>query len=129
MGLPKRGKHINATCDVPTDNKSKLSEAHDETVGSIIRTGDVHTIDKIVPSHHRSTDARISTSTDTRISNNNIITSNINELSTRNRANPALDLANLLEIVEWTRFQLKNHHEYPHFLVTVIVLNVRCRHT
>ena len=55
-GISKRGKHNNnnATCDVPADNRSKLSEAHDETVGSIIRAGDVHTIDKLVPSQHRS---------------------------------------------------------------------------
>ena len=97
--------------------------------GSSHRAGDVHTIDKIVPSHHRSTDTRISTSTDTRISNNNIITNNINEFATRNRANPALELANPLENSRVDAIPTRSHHEYPHFLVTVIVLNVRCRHT
>ena len=63
-------------------------------LGSIVRKGDVHTIDKIFPSQHRSTDTRIGNPTDTSISNNNIITNNINKFSTRKRAYPALDLAN-----------------------------------
>ena len=44
----KSGKHNNnnnATCDVPADNRSKLSEAQDEIVGDITRTGDVHTFE------------------------------------------------------------------------------------
>ena len=55
-GISKRGKHNNnkATCDVPADNMSKLSVAQDEMFGSITRAGDVHTIDKLVPSQHRS---------------------------------------------------------------------------
>ena len=56
-GISKRGKHKNnnnkATCDVPADNMSKLSVAQDEMFGSINRAGDVHTIDKLVPSQHR----------------------------------------------------------------------------
>jgi hypothetical protein len=70
---------------------SKLSVAQDEMFGSIHRTGDVHTIDKLVPSQHRSTDTCIGNSTDTRISNNNIITNNINEFSTKKRASSALN--------------------------------------
>ena len=97
-GLSKRGKHKKnnkTTCDVPVDNKSKLSVAQDEVFGSSSRAGDVHTIDKIVPSQHRSTDTPIGELTDTSISiNNNIITDNMNKFSTRKRANPALDLAN-----------------------------------
>ena len=50
-------------------------------------------IDKLVPMQHRSTDTRIGNSTDTNISNNNIITNNINEFSRRKRAYPALNLA------------------------------------
>ena len=99
-GLSKRGKHKNnkeTTCDVPADNKSKLSNAQDEMFGSSSRAGDVHTIDKIVPRQHRSTDTPISYPTDTSISNNNIITNNINKFSTRKRAYPALDLANPME--------------------------------
>ena len=36
-GNSKSGKHNNnnATCDVPADNRSKLSEAQDEIVGEI----------------------------------------------------------------------------------------------
>jgi hypothetical protein len=88
-GLSKRGKHNNnkkTTCDVPADNKSKLSNAQDEMFGSISLAGDVHTIDKIVPSQHRSTNTPIGNLTDTSISNNNIITNNINKFSTRKRA-------------------------------------------
>jgi hypothetical protein len=73
---------------------SKLAVAQDEMFGSIIRTGDVHTIDKLVPSQHRSTDTRIGKSTDTRISNNNIVTNNSNKVSTRKHAFPTFDLAN-----------------------------------
>ena len=65
--------------------------------GSSSRTGDVHTTSKIAPSQHRSTDIIFGKSTDTCISNNNIITNNINKFSTRKRAYPALDLANLKE--------------------------------
>jgi len=71
--------------------------------GSIVRKGDVHTIDNIVPRQHRSSDTCIGTSTDTSVSNNNnnnnnIITNNINKFSTRKRcASPALDLANPME--------------------------------
>ena len=42
----------------------------------------------------RATDTPIGEPTDTSISNNNIITNNINKFSTRKRAYPALDLAN-----------------------------------
>ena len=96
MGISKRGKHNNnkATCDVPADIMSKLSVAQDEMFGFIHRAGDVHTIYKLVPSQHRPTDTRIRNSTDTSISDNNIITNNINKFSTRKRAYPALDLAN-----------------------------------
>ena len=73
---------------------SKLSVAQDEMFGSITRDGDVHTIDKLVPSQHRPTDTRIGNSTDTSISDNNIITNNINKFSTRKRAYPALNLTN-----------------------------------
>ena len=73
---------------------SKLSVAQDEQFGSITRDWDVHTIEKLVPSHHRPTDTHIGNSTDTSISDNNIITNNINKFSTRKRAYPALDLAN-----------------------------------
>ena len=65
--------------------------------GSSSRAGDVHTIDKIVPSQHRSTDITFGNSTDTCISNDNIITNNINKFPTRKRAYPALDLANPME--------------------------------
>ena len=66
--------------------------------GSIVRNGDVHTIDKLVPRQHRSSNTCIGTSTDTSVSNiNNIITNNINKFSTRKRASPALDLANPME--------------------------------
>ena len=36
-GISKRGKHNNnkATCDVPADNRSKISEAQDEIVREI----------------------------------------------------------------------------------------------
>ena len=57
-GSPKEESTANnnnkATCDVPADNMSKLSVAQDEMFGSIRRAGDVHTIDKLVPSQHRS---------------------------------------------------------------------------
>jgi len=67
--------------------------------GFIVRKGDVHTIENIVPRQHRSSDTCIGTSTDTSVSNNNnIITNNINKFSTRKRcASPALDLANPME--------------------------------
>ena len=64
--------------------------------GSIVRKKDVHTIDNIAPRQHRSSDTCIGNSTDTCVSdNNNIITNNINKLSTRKRTSPALDLANI----------------------------------
>jgi hypothetical protein len=71
-GLSKRGKHkmIKTTCDVPANNKSTLSAAQDDMIGSSHCVGDVVTIKAIVPSHHRSTV--------TCISSNNIITHNIN---------------------------------------------------
>ena len=55
-GISEGGKHKynKATSDVPADNMSKLSVAQDEKFGSIRRAGDVHTIDKLVPSQHRS---------------------------------------------------------------------------
>ena len=69
--------------------------------GSIVRKGDVHTINNIVPRQHRSSDTCIGNSTDTSVSksnNNIIITNNINKFSTRKRcASPALDLANPME--------------------------------
>ena len=90
-GLSKRGKHKynKTTRDVPADNMSKLSVAQDEMFGFIHRAGDIHTIDKLVPSQHKSTD--------TLTSNINIITNNINKVSTRKRASSILDLANLME--------------------------------
>jgi hypothetical protein len=83
--LFKRGKHKynKTTCDVFVHNMSKLSVAQDEMFGFIVRTGDVHTMDKLVSRQHRSTDTSIDNSTDASISNNNIITNNINEFSTR----------------------------------------------
>jgi hypothetical protein len=100
-GLSKRGKHKynKTTCDVPAHNMSKLSVAQDEMIGSIVRKRDVHTIDKLVPRQHRSSDTCIGNSNDTRISdNNNIITNNINKFSTRKRAYPTLDFANSMVI-------------------------------
>ena len=87
-GMSKGGKHNKyaTTCDVPTNNKSKLSVAQDEMFGSIVRKGDVQTIENIVPRQHRSSDTCIGNSTDTSVSNNknnNIITNNINEFPTR----------------------------------------------
>jgi hypothetical protein len=77
---------------------SKLFVAQDEMFGSIVRYGDVHTIENIVPRQHRLSNTCIGNSTDTSISNNNkIITNSINKFSTRNRASPALDLANPME--------------------------------
>ena len=99
-GLSEREKHKynKITCDVPANNMSKLSVAQDKLFGSIVCTGDVHTIDKLVPRQHRSIDTHIGNSADTRISNNNNnITNNINQFSTRKRASPALDLANPME--------------------------------
>ena len=95
-GISKIWKHKynNATCDVPTDNRSKLSEAHDETVGSIIRAGDVHPFENSAPICSRQPPDTCIGSTDTSISDNNIITNNINKFSTRKRAYPALDVAN-----------------------------------
>jgi hypothetical protein len=98
--MSKRGKHNNiaTTCDVPTNNMSKLSVAQDEMFCSIVRKGDDHTIDKIAPRQHRSSDTCFGNSTGTSISNNNnIITNNINKFSIRKRASPTLDLANPME--------------------------------
>ena len=55
-GISKRRKHKynKATCDVPADNMSKLSVTQDEMFGSIRHAEDVYTIDKLVPSQHRS---------------------------------------------------------------------------
>jgi hypothetical protein len=101
MGISKGGKHNKyaTTCDVPTNNKSKLCVAQDEMFGSIDRKVDVHTIDNIVPRQHRSSDTCIGNFTDTSVSNNNIIiTNNINKFSTIKRcASPALDLTNPME--------------------------------
>ena len=95
-GISKRGQHNNnkTTCDVPADNMSKLSVAQDELFGSITRDGVVHTIDKLVPSHQKPTDTCIENSTDTSISDNNIITNNIIKFSTKKRAYPALHVTN-----------------------------------
>ena len=74
---------------------SKLSEAQDELDGSITRAGDVHTFENSAPICSRQpTDTCIGNSTDTSISDNNIITNYINKFSTRKRAYPALDVAN-----------------------------------
>ena len=69
---------------------SKLSEAHDELDGEITRAGDVHTFEISAPNCSRQpTDTCIGISTDTSISDNNIITNNINKFSMRKRAYPA----------------------------------------
>jgi hypothetical protein len=128
-GLSKRGKHKSnkTTCDVPANNMSKLSVAHDEIFGSIVCTGDVHTIDKLVPRQHRSTDTCIRNSTDTSISNNDIITSNINKFSTKNVLLPPWISQIQWKIIEWKRFQLANLHEFPHSIVTGILPTIKCR--
>ena len=72
---------------------SKLSEVQDEIVGSITRDGDVHTFENSFPTRSRQpTDTSIGNSTDTSISDNNIIKNNIDKFSTRKRAYPALDV-------------------------------------
>jgi hypothetical protein len=75
MGLSKRGKHKynKTTCDVNAYNMSKLSVAQDEMFGSIVRTADIHTIDKLVTRQHRLTDKSNGNHTETSISNNIII--------------------------------------------------------